>query len=64
LKDRWGALIKEMGKQEWDFDHRELEDVEAELELRSVGPPGELVKDVFASLGKLADKQWPNRWPS
>jgi hypothetical protein len=40
----------------WEYDHRERDDVEAELELRGVELPGELIPDVYSSLGELAQK--------
>jgi hypothetical protein len=62
LEGRWVALMRQWGgawgKGNWDFDHRERDDVEAELELRGIELPGHLVRDVHTSLGVVEIKDF------
>jgi hypothetical protein len=60
LEDRWIVLMRQWldawSNDRWEYDHRERDDVEAELELRGVELPGELIPDVYSSFGELAQK--------
>jgi uncharacterized membrane protein YebE (DUF533 family) len=47
LKARWVRLIKDWAKSPGSVDRREREDIEAELQVREVGPPVELAKEAL-----------------
>jgi hypothetical protein len=51
LNGRWVYLMRTWGEDvRGKADHREREDIEAELQLRKVKPPFDLVKDAMAVL--------------
>ncbi len=56
LKARWAELMREWVKNFDGMDHREREDIEAELKMRDVELPMELVDDVVPVLRQLAMK--------
>jgi hypothetical protein len=56
LERRWTALMRGWLENFTGFDHRERNDIQAELELRGIELPTRLVEDVMRSLGQLARK--------
>jgi hypothetical protein len=56
LKDRWVALMREWAKNYTNFDHSERNDIQAELELRGIELPIELIPYAWSSLVESARK--------
>jgi hypothetical protein len=56
LKQRWVVLMHEWANDYAGFDTRELDDIQVELELRSIELPGDLVKDALSSLERSAQR--------
>src|SRR5271163_4805281 len=56
LESRWTAQMREWVKNFTGFDHRERDDIQAELQLRGIEPPIRLVEDVMRSLRQLGQK--------
>jgi hypothetical protein len=50
LCPRWVTLMRSWMESIRGFDHRERQDIEAEMQLRKVDPPFDLVKDVLETL--------------
>jgi hypothetical protein len=67
LRTRWVMLMNGWARSPADFDHSEREDIEAELQVREVGPPIELAEDAIETLRRksrahiLQDRERFNR---
>ena len=47
LRSRWVALMEKWAETLQRVDHREREDIEAEMQMRKVSPPFDLAKDAI-----------------
>jgi hypothetical protein len=56
LETRWIATIRAWERSLSEFDHEEREDIEAEMQLRKIKPPYEVVKDQLNALRSAAQK--------
>jgi hypothetical protein len=50
LRGRWIVQMRKWAKSVSGFDHREHEDIEAEMKLRRVEPPVDLAKDALETI--------------
>jgi hypothetical protein len=50
LRERWIAQMRNWAESVSGFDHREHEDIEAEMKLRRVQPPVDLAKDALETI--------------
>jgi hypothetical protein len=56
LRARWIATIRAWANSLSDFNHEEREDIEAEMKLRKIKPPYDLVKDRLNAIRSAAEK--------
>jgi hypothetical protein len=56
LQTRWMAAIRAWAISLSEFDHEEREDIEAEMKLRKIKPPYDLVKDQLNVIRSAAEK--------
>jgi hypothetical protein len=57
LKARWVTLTENWAKSPRGVDHREREDIEAEMQVRKVSPPVELAKDAIQTLRRKSKER-------